>query len=144
MTLKKEKLMNNSKRPLQITIAAVVAILFGIATIKEGGTVLFTEAGKKSAGHYVPFVLWFNFIAGFAYIAAGIAMLRLKSCSRRLSTLIAISTTIVFIAFGFHIFNGGAYEIRTIAAMTIRSALWISIAVIAFRSKALTPINCQC
>lgn len=136
--------INKPKRPLWIILFSVVAILFGIATIKEGGTVLFTEAGKKSAGNYVPFVLWFNFIAGFAYILAGVALYKLKTCSRRLVLVIAISTSIVFMLFGLHILNGGAYEIRTVAAMTIRSSLWILIAATVLRSKALTSISCQC
>ena len=139
-----ELLINKPKRPLWISIFSVVAILFGIATIKEGGTVLFTELGQKSAGNYVPFVLWFNFLAGFAYIVAGIALYKLKSCSRRLVLVIAISTSIVFILFGLHILNGGAYEIRTVAAMTIRSSLWILIAATVLRTKALTPLHCHC
>jgi len=136
--------MNAPKRPLLISILSVVAILFGIATIKEGGTVLFTEAGHKSAGNYVPFVLWFNFVAGFAYIVSGVALYKLKSCSRRLAVVIAVSTSIVFMLFGLHILNGGAYEVRTIAAMTIRSSLWILIAATVLRIKILKPINCQC
>ncbi|MBP9681360.1 MAG: hypothetical protein KBD76_08140 [Bacteriovorax sp.] len=137
-------LENKSKRPMWLTVVALVAILFGIATVKEGGTVLFTETGKQSAGNYVPFVLWFNFIAGFAYIMSGIAMFKLKSCSRRLSAVIAISTTIVFILLGIHIFNDGLYELRTVMAMTIRSTLWISIAIVALRAKALKPVSCHC
>jgi hypothetical protein len=125
------------KRPLVITILSIVATLFGIATIKEGGTVLFTEAGKQGAGSFVPFVLWFNFIAGFAYILAGIMLFRLNSCSRRLSSVIAISTTIVFILFGIHILNGGVYEIRTVIAMTLRSCIWIFIALFALRADVL-------
>lgn len=137
-------LENKSKRPMWLTVVAIVALLFGIATVKEGGTVLFTETGKQSAGNYVPFVLWFNFIAGFAYIMAGIAMFKLKSCSRRLSAVIAISTIIVFILLGIHIFNDGLYELRTVMAMTIRSTLWISITIVALRAKALKPLSCHC
>lgn len=133
-----------NKRPKWLTIVSIVVILFGVATIKEGGTVLFTEAGKISAGNFVPFVLWFNFIAGFAYILAGIAFLKLKSCVRRLATVIAVSTVIVFIMFGIHIFNGGAYELRTVMAMILRSTLWISVAVAALRAQVLKPVSCQC
>jgi hypothetical protein len=133
-----------SKRPLLITSLSLVAILFGIATLKEGGTVLFTEAGKQGAGNFVPFVLWFNFFAGFAYIFAGIMIFRLKSCSRKLSSVIAIATVIVFVLFGVHILNGGAYELRTVVAMTLRSGIWIAIALFAFRAKVLRPIDCEC
>lgn len=135
---------NKSKRPTWLTIVAIIAILFGIATIKEGGTVLFTEEGKLGAGHYVPFVLWFNFIAGFAYIMAGASMLKLKSCSKKLASVIAAATTIVFILLGVHIYNGGLYELRTLIAMTIRSTLWIFIAIVTLRANVLKPVNCNC
>lgn len=139
-----ELLVPKPKRPLWISIIAIVAIIFGIATIREGGTVLFTEAGKKSAGNYVAFLLWFNFLAGFAYIVAGVAIYKLKSCSRRLAAVIAISTSIVFIFFGLHILTGGLHETRTIVAMTIRTSLWIVIFVVVLRTKVMAPNNCQC
>ena len=133
-----------NRRPLLITSLAIVAILFGIATLKEGGTVLFTEAGRQGAGNFVPFVLWFNFFAGFAYIFAGVMLFRLKSCSRKLSAAIAIATITVFVLFGIHILNGGAYELRTAVAMTLRSGIWIAIAFFAYRAKALRTIDCAC
>ncbi len=132
------------KRSPWIIAASVIAVLFGIATIKEGGTVLFTEAGKQGAGNYVPFVLWFNFIAGFAYVLAGISLFRLKSCVKKLSAVIAVSTVIIFISFGIHILNGGAYETRTVVAMTIRSIVWIIIAIATLRAQALKPVSCNC
>lgn len=140
----KEPTLNNEKRPLSLILMAVIAIIFGIVTIKEGGTVLFTQQGRVSAGHYVPFVLWFNFLAGFAYVLAGVALLRLKTCSKRLSAVIALSTIVVFIFFGIHIWGGGAYELRTIVAMTIRSVLWVFIAITLRRLEVLKENNCQC
>ncbi len=133
-----------SQRPIIITIFSVVAILFGIATIKEGGTALFSEAGQREAGNYVPFVLWFNFFAGFAYILAGVMLFRLKSCSRKLSAVIAITTAFVFILLGAHILSGGAYELRTVVAMTLRSGIWITIAFFALKAEVLKPIDCKC
>ena len=133
-----------TKRPILITSLSIVAALFGIATVKEGGTVLFTEAGQQGAGNFVPFVLWFNFFAGFVYILAGIMLFKLKSCSRKLSAVIAIATTIVFTLLGVHILNGGAFESRTVVAMTLRSGIWIAIALLAFRAEALKPVDCKC
>lgn len=133
-----------TKRPILITSLSIVAALFGIATVKEGGTVLFTKAGQQGAGNFVPFVLWFNFFAGFVYILAGIMLFKLKSCSRKLSAVIAIATTIVFTLLGVHILNGGAFESRTVVAMTLRSGIWIAIALLAFRAEALKPVDCKC
>jgi len=57
------------RRGWLISSLSIVAIQFGLMTIKEGGAVLLgNEAAVAAAGNYVPFVLWFNFLSGFAYI----------------------------------------------------------------------------
>ena len=122
-------------RPRSIVIAAIVAILFGIATIVSGGTVLFTDSQfRTDAGNFVPFVVWFNFLAGFAYVAAGIGLLAWQHWGVRLSMLIALATLLVFAALDVHILLGGAYETRTLAAMTLRSIVWLLIAYLARRA----------
>jgi len=113
---------------------AVVAVLFGILTIKSGGQVLFgDEAYRVAAGDYVPFVLWFNFVAGFVYLVAGVGIALRKQWAVWLSLLIAASTLLVFAAFGLHLFGGGAYETRTVAAMTLRSTVWMVISLLVCR-----------
>ncbi len=112
--------------------AGIVALLFGLLTIASGGRALFgDEAARKAVGHAVPFVLWFNFAAGFAYCVAGIGLLMQRRWSVWLSALIAAATVLVFLAFGAHVLLGGAYEMRTVGAMTLRSLVWIGIAVVA-------------
>ncbi len=73
--------MNTSSRAqqrgLMLWLISLVAIGFGLLTIKEGGTVLFgDEVASAAAGSYVPFVLWFNFLAGFSYAVAGAGLWR--------------------------------------------------------------------
>lgn len=84
-------------------------------------------------GNAVDFVLWFNFGAGFAYVLAGIGLLMRYRWAVVLSIVIAATTVVVFFAFGMHVVSGGAYEIRTVGAMALRSAVWIGIAVVASR-----------
>jgi di/tricarboxylate transporter len=123
----------NAKYRVIFRIVSIVAILFGLLTIKSGGMVLFTGGeAHQAAGNYVPFVLWFNFIAGFAYIAAGIGLWQQRSCARKLAAFIAMATVVVFAALGVHILNDGAYEMRTVVAMSARSTIWIIIALVAF------------
>ncbi|MEO7200530.1 MAG: hypothetical protein ABIY56_10000, partial [Dokdonella sp.] len=56
--------MTTSHRVVWIRVISAIAIAFGLLTIKEGGAVLFFDgAGREAAGNYVPFVLWFNFLA---------------------------------------------------------------------------------
>ena len=116
-------------------LVASVAVLFGMMTIKSGGQVLFgNESYRVAAGNYVPFVLWFNFMAGFAYLVAAIGIAARKSWSGWLALLIAISTLLVFAAFGLHLFAGGEYEPRTVAAMSLRSTVWVVISVLLYRN----------
>jgi len=124
-----------SLRPRWAIAAALIAVVFGIVTIIVGGKTLFGGAEERAAaGNIVPFVLWFNFVAGFAYVIAGFGLFLWKRWTAQLSAAIAVATIVVFIAFGVHIFLGGAFEDRTVGAMIIRSAVWIAIAASACRA----------
>jgi len=124
-----------SLRPRWAIAAALIAVVFGIVTIIVGGKTLFGGAEERTAaGNIVPFVLWFNFVAGFAYVIAGFGLFLWKRWTAQLSAAIAVATIVVFIAFGVHIFLGGAFEDRTVGAMIIRSAVWIAIAASACRA----------
>ena len=108
-----------------LRIAAAVAVAFGLLTIKEGGTVLFgSEAARLAAGQYVPFVLWFNFLAGFVYVVAGAGLWAHRRWAVWLALSVALGTAAVFAAFGIHILFGGAFEMRTLTAMILRTAVW--------------------
>lgn len=118
-----------------LRVVAVFAVLFGALTIASGGNVLF-GGGASAAGNYVPFVVWFNFLAGFAYVAAGIGIWRRRPWATALAAALAVLTAVVFAAFGGYVALGGAYETRTVAAMTIRTALWVAIAALLMRTAS--------
>ncbi len=108
-----------------LKFAAVFAILFGVATVVSGGRVLFGPAeARVAAGAYVPFVLWFNFAAGFAYVFAGIALVRQVRWAATAATAIAVATAVVYLLFGLHVAGGGAFELRTALAMAVRTIFW--------------------
>ena len=71
--------------------AAVVAVVFGAASIRASGSVLFGD-GAQAAGQVVGFVLWFNFFAGFAYIVAGAGLWLRRRWSAWLAFAIAAGT----------------------------------------------------
>ncbi len=126
--------MTIRKRPAWVWVSAIIAVVFGAMTIKSGGSVLFINGeARLAAGNYVDFVLWFNFFAGFLYIATGLGLWLNKSWAPMLAITIASLTLMVFAAFGIHVFNAGEYEQRTVIAMTIRSLLWSAIAVTCWR-----------
>ena len=111
--------------------------LFGVISVFSGGAVLFV-GGPVSvhAGNAVPFVVWFNFLAGFAYLAAAVGLLRWRPWITPLATAIAGMTIFVFAAFGIHTLSGEAFEARTVGAMAFRSALWVGLALALRRSSA--------
>jgi hypothetical protein len=127
--------MSTSTQPrgMRVWAISLVAVAFGLLTLKEGGTVLFgDEVARAAAGNYVPFVLWFNFLAGFAYVVAGAGLWLQQRWAVWLSAAIATATALTFAGFGVHIYSGGVFELRTVIAMTMRTLVWVTITAIAW------------
>ena len=115
--------------------AGAIGLVFGLLTIFSGGTALFGgEAARAAVGNAVPFVLWFNFIAGFFYVLAGLGLVLNRRSAGWLSIAIAVATVLVLAAFGLHVAGGGLYEMRTVGAMLLRAAVWAIIALVSWRS----------
>lgn len=109
-----------------------LAVAFGIMTLFSGGMVLFgPDDAREAAGAVVPLVLWFNFVSGFLYVAAGFGVLLAMSWGRRLAYVIAAALAVVTAAFVWHILGGEAWEMRTLGALTLRLAFWIAVASLA-------------
>tara|TARA_E500000305_G_scaffold78402_1_gene64120 strand:+ start:3899 stop:4231 length:333 start_codon:yes stop_codon:yes gene_type:complete len=97
-------------------------------TVVSGGTTLL---GALEMGAVVLFVLWFNTLAGLAYVVAGLGLWQGRRWAYPLSLAIFAATLLVFVAFGLHVAQGGTFEMRTAYAMTLRSAVWGAIALVA-------------
>jgi hypothetical protein len=111
---------------------AMAGLIFGLVTIVSGGRALFGSPEARAAvGHAVPFVLWFNFLAGSVYVVAGAGLLWRRAWATHLALFLAVSTLLVFGAFAGHVLGGGAFESRTVGAMIIRSSFWIVVALVA-------------
>lgn len=121
-------------RKNSLMIAAIVAVLFGALTILSGGRALFGAPEARAAvGNAVPFVLWFNFLAGFAYVLAGIGLFLRHRPALWVSLAILTGTVVVSVFLGIHILQGGAYEMRTVGAMVLRAGVWAVISAVALR-----------
>ena len=121
-------------RSIGFWVVTAIAVLFGLLTIKSGGSVLFIDGqDRQAAGDYVPFVVWFNFLAGFIYIIAGAGLWMQKRWAVWLSICIALATLIVFAVFGIVVINGESYEVRTVVAMSLRTVVWVFISMFAYR-----------
>ncbi|MDK9704478.1 MAG: hypothetical protein OEL20_15195 [Sulfuritalea sp.] len=121
--------MNETLSRYALYAIAGIALAFGLLTIVSGGQVLFgSEAAREAAGHYLPFVVWFNFLAGFAYVAAALGLATRQAWAAHLALVIAVATALVFFYFGLFILTGAQFEMRTVGAMSLRTALWAGIA----------------
>lgn len=108
---------------------AIFALVFGLLTVYSGGQVLFGDtAAREAAGNFLPFVVWFNFIAGFAYVTTSVGLLTAQRWAPRLALIVAAATALVFLAFGAFVLAGSLFEIRTVGAMALRTAVWVGIA----------------
>ena len=118
---------------------SAVGVVFGALTVFSGWQGLFGDAATRAAlGHTVGFVLWFNFLAGFAYVAAGLGLWRGERWGLILATALALGTALVAAAFGLHVLGGGAFEMRTVGALALRLGFWVVVAALAHRAlKAL-------
>jgi len=120
----------------KLTIAAAIALVFGALTILSGGLALFGGAATEAVvGNAVPFVLWFNFFAGFTYVVAGGGLMMRRSWGLWLSGAILAATLVVLAAFSVHVLRGGAYEMRTVGAMILRAGVWMAIVTVGMRTK---------
>lgn len=121
------------KRPLSIWIVAIVGCVFGLASIRSGGSVLFIDGPfRESVGIFIPFVVWFNFLFGFVYFAAGVGLWVQRRWAVWISLLVVIATLIVFTILVIYIVNGGTYEHRTIYAMILRFVVWVLITIVGY------------
>jgi hypothetical protein len=126
--------VNNTRSRFILPGIAAVALSFGLVTIISGGKVLFGgDTAREEAGNYMPFVVGFNFLAGFAYVIAAVGLARGRLWAARLGLGIAAATALVFVYFGLFVLSGVPFEMRTVGAMALRTALWAGIAWFACR-----------
>lgn len=85
-------------------------------------------AEQAAAGGAVPFVLWFNFLSGFVYVLAGAGIAMGRRWAAGMAIALAAAIAAMFALFGLHVLQDGAFEMRTVGAMTLRLVVWIAVA----------------
>lgn len=103
----------------------VLAVAFGLLTLWSGGMVLFgPDAARVAAGQFVPLVLWFNFLSGPVYIAAGIGVFLGHRVGKKLAIILALALGGLFALFLAIIAAGQEWEMRTLGALIVRFGFW--------------------
>jgi len=103
---------------------ALFLLVFGILTLKSGGSVLFIESAREAAGNILIEVVWFNFIAGFLYILAAFGTWKDYPWNRKLTLFLFAAYLIMMVYFSAHVLRGGLYETRTALALSFRTLVW--------------------
>ncbi len=128
-----EDLVKKEKRSIIIWLVSIIAIIFGLVTIKSSGSVIFIDGSfRAEQGNFVPFIVWFNFSMGFVYIVTGFSIWKEERNGVWLSFFIIVATILAFAIFGTHILQGGEYEIKTVYAMTARISIWTVLASLSY------------
>jgi hypothetical protein len=117
-----------------IRIAAAAAAVFDALTVITGTLALFGGGQAQAAlGKAVPLVWWFNFLAGFARVAAAIGIWRGLRWGAWAAVALAVLTAVVALVFGVHVMGGAAYEMCKVGALSLRPAFWVVLSAIVMR-----------
>ena len=119
--------MNSARRSsrLRQRTVAVVAAVFGLATIVAGGRVL---TGWSDPGYvvYRPLLIY-NTAMGVAYLAAGIVIWRSLHWGKFAAAVIFVLNLVVLVAIVWLYAAGGSVAIDSLRAMTFRTAVWLAL-----------------
>ena len=116
----------------------LLLVLFGLLTLKEGGTALAGALTGNASGSYWPPVIALNTFTGVLYLAAALALTFRQRMTERLSRVIlGVAAGSALLFFGY-ILLGGAFETRTVYAILFRMAAAAGALVLVRR---LVPVN---
>jgi len=120
-------------RQLVKYLPALVLAAFGGLTVFMAGSVIFDLFGiRAKEGNYVPFIVWTNFLAGWAYLMAAYGFIKEKKWTFGLLISFLVILIAAFVGLKMHIEAGGIYEERTVKAMMFRMAVTAVMSMIAF------------
>ncbi|WP_421812394.1 hypothetical protein [Flagellimonas sp.] len=106
------------------TITLTGLILFTILTLFLSTSILLDVFGiREQQGHYVPLVIWSNFLSGCLYTLSLIGLFSHKRWSIVPMILALFILVGAFIGLFAHIFNGSQFEDKTIIALFLRIVL---------------------
>lgn len=118
-------------------LASAVALIAGLLSIKEGGSVLLGLTTKTY--HVLPWLVMYNVTLGFVSLAAGIGLWTQRTWSRTLAVVILMLHSLVFL-FLFMLFEfGKEVAFISVMAMLFRTMVWLVIySLLAWKGRTQT------
>jgi hypothetical protein len=121
-------------------IVAVIAVLFGLASLAAGGSVL---AGRDPGYPvYLP-LLVFNTIMGLFYVGAGVLAWRGAPAARTVAAGIVGANALVLAYIVFLYRSGGGAAIDSVRAMVLRTAVWVALLLLLLWASRLTAARAR-
>ena len=109
-------------------LAALLAIIPGLLSIKEGGSVLLGLVTKDYT--ILPWLVWYNVVLGFASVIVGIGLWREGQGGIKVATTILSLHGLVLIILVILSAFKAPVSLISIIAMLFRTSVWITIVVL--------------
>ena len=109
-------------------LAALLAIIPGLLSIKEGGSVLLGLVTKDYT--ILPWLVWYNVVLGFASVIIGIGLWRERKGSIKIAaTILSLHGLVLIILIILFVFKAPV-SLISITAMLFRTSVWIAVIVL--------------
>lgn len=106
-------------------LAAALALLIGLLSVKEGGSVLLGLVTKPYP--VLPGLVMYNVMLGFVSIAAGIGIWAQRAWSSTLAAVILIAHSLVLLSLFTLLELGKTVAFESVMAMLFRTIVWLGI-----------------
>ncbi|MBK7631264.1 MAG: hypothetical protein IPJ23_11300 [Ignavibacteriales bacterium] len=120
-------------------IAAIVAVLFSLLTIVEGSQVLL----GLTQHDYIVFtpLLIYNVVIGIVGLFVGVLIWVNHKKALMLTSIVTILHLTVLIIVAVIFISDGPVSMHSVQAMTIRSAIWLAITLVTWKTNKSSEIN---
>jgi len=125
-----------------LQISGIFMFLFGLLSLFMSTSILLDLFGiREKEGHYVPFIVYANFICSFFYLFSGYGFFTKKKWTTVILFIAVALLITAYIGLIFHIQAGKAFEIQTVKAMLLRVSLTIVFAGISWYYISRTKLT---
>lgn len=120
-------------RKIILKSSSAFMLILGLASIFMTTSIIFDLYKlRELEGHYVPFIVYVNFICAIIYLIASYGFFKEKKSTTSYLFIASSILVIAFIALLIYIFKGGVYELKTVKAMSVRTLITIAFTGIAW------------